>query len=530
MINIQIIINNRITKSLFTFLHHSLCNPINAIIDYSEMILDKLYQNQTGQTQIVSDVENINICGHQLLAFSNALFETKNFDSTQFDFSHLQDILSDSAVYLELLTPISAITGYCELLLEDADAELATDLDFINRAARQLLALVDDIVNQTDKRIDSISIDKVDTLNYQQQLERFTIAASEVAAKTFNPESLTDLTQRTDKLGQFAQVFQRMAIEVREREEYLRQQVEMLKISIDEVQKKRTIASITKTAHFRELEKRVIHEYSEVSSPTLNITSTSKIISVHSYRGGTGKSNLIGNLGYCLALQGLRVGIIDVDIQSPGIHTLFGLEETIKWTLNDYLWERCGICEAVYDVSHKLEKFQLDNPDNIQGKLYLIPSSVNTNNITRILREGYDEEMLVDGFEELIHNLQLDYLLIDTHPGVNEEILRALTVCHLLIIILRPDYQDYQGTAIIVELARILGVSQLKIVVNKTLPMLDSEFQQQVKNAYNVSVAGLLPLCDEMRHLASSDIFCLHYPNHPWSEVIHEITKEILVR
>jgi septum site-determining protein MinD len=53
----------------------------------------------------------------------------------------------------------------------------------------------------------------------------------------------------------------------------------------------------------------------------------SKIISVHSYRGGTGKSNTTANLAALMAIGGLRVGIVDTDIQSPGIHVLFGLEE-----------------------------------------------------------------------------------------------------------------------------------------------------------------------------------------------------------
>ena len=51
----------------------------------------------------------------------------------------------------------------------------------------------------------------------------------------------------------------------------------------------------------------------------------SKIISIHSFRGGTGKSNTTANVTAHLALQGLRVGVIDTDIQSPGIHVLFGM-------------------------------------------------------------------------------------------------------------------------------------------------------------------------------------------------------------
>ena len=50
-----------------------------------------------------------------------------------------------------------------------------------------------------------------------------------------------------------------------------------------------------------------------------------KIISIHSFRGGTGKSNTTANLSALMAMEGLRVGVIDTDIQSPGIHVLMWL-------------------------------------------------------------------------------------------------------------------------------------------------------------------------------------------------------------
>ena len=65
----------------------------------------------------------------------------------------------------------------------------------------------------------------------------------------------------------------------------------------------------------------------------------SKIVSVHSFRGGTGKSNTTANLATLVAAQGRRVGVVDTDIASPGIHVLFGLDEDkMVHSLNDYLW------------------------------------------------------------------------------------------------------------------------------------------------------------------------------------------------
>ena len=54
----------------------------------------------------------------------------------------------------------------------------------------------------------------------------------------------------------------------------------------------------------------------------------SKIISVHSFRGGTGKSNTTANIAALLAMDGERVGVVDTDIASPGIHVLFNLDES----------------------------------------------------------------------------------------------------------------------------------------------------------------------------------------------------------
>jgi Mrp family chromosome partitioning ATPase len=50
------------------------------------------------------------------------------------------------------------------------------------------------------------------------------------------------------------------------------------------------------------------------------------IISIHSFRGGTGKSNTTANLAAMLASKGQRVCVIDADLQSPGIRVPVGLE------------------------------------------------------------------------------------------------------------------------------------------------------------------------------------------------------------
>lgn len=249
----------------------------------------------------------------------------------------------------------------------------------------------------------------------------------------------------------------------------------------------------------------------------------SKIISVHSFRGGTGKSNTVANLSAVLALGGCRVGVIDADILSPGIHVLFGLDESrIRYSLNDYLWGKCEIAQAAQDVTPQID-------GEMPGRIYLIPSSIKAGEIARILREGYDVGLLNDGFRDLVDRLKLDALIIDTHPGLNEETLLSIAISDALVIILRPDSQDYQGTSVTVEVARKLDVPRMVLIVNKTPQSFDShDVRGRVEQAYGCEVLAVVPHSDEMMTLASSGIFVLRYRDHPVSELYRHVAQGLM--
>lgn len=248
-----------------------------------------------------------------------------------------------------------------------------------------------------------------------------------------------------------------------------------------------------------------------------------KIISIHSFRGGTGKSNTSANIAATLAMQGKRVGVVDTDIQSPGIHVLFGLEEDqMGHTLNDYLWGKCGITDAAHDMTASLGS-------NVTGKVFLVPSSVKAGEIARVLREGYDIGLLKEGFLELMNELELDVLVIDTHPGLNEETLLSVAISDGLAIVMRPDQQDYQGTAVTVEIARKLEVGRMVLVVNKAPSILNpDDLKAKIEQIYKTPVAAVLPHSDEMMNLASAGVFVTKYPNHPIAEKIRNVVSMLI--
>jgi len=247
------------------------------------------------------------------------------------------------------------------------------------------------------------------------------------------------------------------------------------------------------------------------------------IISIHSFRGGTGKSNTTANIAALLAAQGQSVGVIDTDIQSPGIHVLFGLKGSeITHSLNDYLWRDVAIDAIAHDVTHLL------GGDSGTGRLYLIPSSIQPGAITRVLREGYDAKVLTKGFRSLLTSLNLDVLLIDTHPGLNEETLLSLVISHALVIVMRPDQQDYEGTGVTVAVARKLNVPRMMLVVNKVPHSFDAAaIQAEVEASYQCPVAAVLPHVDEMMALGSASIFSLEYAEHPLTDLYRQVAARI---
>ncbi|MFH0341197.1 MAG: response regulator [Chromatiales bacterium] len=89
---------------------------------------------------------------------------------------------------------------------------------------------------------------------YLQDVSRVTTAAASVESGQFVADTLAEVGKRPDELGQLARVFQRMAQEIAAREQRFKQQIETLRIEIDETKKARQVAELTETDFFRKLQ------------------------------------------------------------------------------------------------------------------------------------------------------------------------------------------------------------------------------------------------------------------------------------
>jgi signal transduction histidine kinase len=118
--------NSRVQHTLMAYLRHELCTPIHAMMGYSAMLLEDLQAGQ--QTNLIADLHKIHDCSKQLSTLVNAIL-----DPAQLELSQIDGDLNrfGSTLRMELITPLSTIVGYCEMLLEEAPAETIADLDKI---------------------------------------------------------------------------------------------------------------------------------------------------------------------------------------------------------------------------------------------------------------------------------------------------------------------------------------------------------------------------------------------------------------
>lgn len=248
----------------------------------------------------------------------------------------------------------------------------------------------------------------------------------------------------------------------------------------------------------------------------------STIVTFHSFRRGVGKTSLVSNLAVLLVLQGRRVALIDTDFQSPSIHLFFDLshrEDT--HVLNDYLWDKCDILSTVQDITPQLA-------ENITGKLFVIPASDNIADITQITHTPPNIDRYVGGLEKLKKELSLDMILVDASAGLNEDTLQAIAVSNAVVLVLYPDQQDFQGTAVAVDTIRRLQVSVIHLVLNDVPDNLNKEdLHLQLEKTYQCGRGTILNHTEELMTLASAQPFVLSYPEHPLTVCIKELAEQL---
>jgi septum site-determining protein MinD len=252
-----------------------------------------------------------------------------------------------------------------------------------------------------------------------------------------------------------------------------------------------------------------------------------KIIAVHSYKGGTGKTLLSLNLAVTLLKRGKKVCLLDLDFRAPSLSTILKIEGVECW-LNDYLNGTCGIEKVLVNLSERFHN---------KGELFVGLANPATEAIRDISAKDRKWEMRALGRLLTLRNSLLgergfDYLIFDTSPGLQYSSINAIVGADLVIVATTLDRSDVDGTRRMLSELYDLFEKKTEIVLNKAFLDVSSkskrdEVQAKFQEMYGAPLLGVIPcFCDVLR-AEGNIVFVQERPEHPLTKILDEIADKI---
>lgn len=282
-----------------------------------------------------------------------------------------------------------------------------------------------------------------------------------------------------------------------------------------------------------------------------------KCIAFHSYKGGTGKTTLACNLAVSLAKKGFRVFLLDLDVSAPSIQAYFE-KEPKKW-VNDFLLDTADIDDFALDMTYLINGTNQNETQEAKGKLWVGFSNPKKEEIYKI--EGGKEEIskmqLLRKFillrERLISDYGVDYLVVDTSPGIRYWSINALAIADILFLTLKMGDLDIDGTKKMADdiygsltkfgaksyliLNRVAGFCVPNNMKN-TLSSNESHFNHNILTQQEPNVNDRISKMVGMEVISAIPCYCdiqfsrkefltvLNYPTHPFAEQINHLSEE----
>ena len=175
------------------------------------------------------------------------------------------------------------------------------------------------------------------------------------------------------------------------------------------------------------------------------------IISVANEKGGVGKTDLSVNLTSCLAQQGKKVLLIDLDPQANA--TRYLLQEEIEQTSADLLMESIT---SIYDLAVKTD---------VEG-LSLIPASKTLSAAQLRLAGDADMQFRLKRKLRFLTN-HYELIFIDTPPSLGVLTINALTASNFVLVPLQTHFLPLYGISDLMD-----TIEKLKHEINPTLQLL----------------------------------------------------------
>jgi len=260
-----------------------------------------------------------------------------------------------------------------------------------------------------------------------------------------------------------------------------------------------------------------------------------KTLAFHSYKGGTGKTTLLANLAALYAMNGKKVCLLDFDLYAPSLCTYF--RKTPSHSLNDLLKGEADIADVLMDLSAEVGG---------SGKLFLGFSSPRKEDINEIeIKHELKWQLaamrrLLSAKNELFEEYGLDYLLLDTSPGIRYWSINTLAAADGLFLIMKISDMDIEGTKnMIKDIYDALAKfgSKYFLVLNKVpgaSPINEKQWGTSEKNwivdlerDLGAKVIASIPCYCDVQFNRHEFLSAVKQPEHPFSKKLIELAEAI---
>jgi len=256
-----------------------------------------------------------------------------------------------------------------------------------------------------------------------------------------------------------------------------------------------------------------------------------KVMSVHSSRGGTGKTLIAVNLAAILARKGRNVSLFDMDFRAPSLSTVFkvGDPRLVKYWVNDFLNGDCSIDKTMIDLTSRYET---------KGKFLVGLANPSIEAIREIMTKDriWEREALRRLLRLkpiLLDNMEMDYAIYDTSPGVHYSSLNAVASSDISVVVATPDILDVEGTRTMLSELYDAFEKKTIILVNKVLEQSLStekkreELSRHFKSTFAQPLIEMIPCyCDVLRS-SRITIFAFGKPEHPFTKALYEVADKL---
>jgi septum site-determining protein MinD len=220
-----------------------------------------------------------------------------------------------------------------------------------------------------------------------------------------------------------------------------------------------------------------------------------RVFSIASGKGGTGKTMTVVNLGTSLALLGKKTVILDADIGMANLGLVLGLERS-QITLHEVLAGEAEVAEAVYELPTGLK---------------VVPSGISLRGF-----QDADPDRLQFVMSELIRDA--DYVIIDAPAGINKDGVIPLAIADEVLLVVNPELSSMLDAAKVEAVIDIVGGTMGGIVINRVPPYRAAVTVQKIGEVMNAPVMGVIPEDANVRTAtAFKTPVVVRYPESPAS-------------